>query len=128
MTQFYQNEKCSMSSTQVVENSFQLVFINEFLIFSPLLVTFGRSLELQKQPSRRLCSLLREAFIYVKQIVISEIITKGDNWHHEEGRDKIETKMMKRWHWVSLMLRKELAIWIWFRDPICSLKRIFHCA
>lgn len=29
-----------MSSTQVVENSFQLVFINEFLIFSPLLVTF----------------------------------------------------------------------------------------
>lgn len=71
-----------MSSTQVVENSFQLVFINEFLIFSSLLVTFERSLELQKTAplSKTSCSLLREAFIYVKQIkVISEIITKGDN-------------------------------------------------
>ena len=87
-----------MSSTQVVENSFQLVFINEFLIFSPLLVTFEDLQNYKKQPlSRRLCSLLREAFIYVK--------------HQAYNKPLIEVKL-KLWQGICQFVTKMANIYL----------------
>lgn len=67
MTQFYQMKNTVCPLHRWLETHFKFVFINELLIFSSLLVTFGNPQNYMKQTfSRRLCSLYREA-IYARK-------------------------------------------------------------